>query len=303
MNTLSVTLSTLVDRALLELEAPTEQGRYVVLGSSALTATSTTTFTLASGFEVNALDLIEFDELILVTEKSDDATPIYTCARSQYYTTASTYAAGVVGRVNPIHPRRRVAEGVRRSFTRMAALGLPLITADTFNRETDLAYVLLPAETQEVYSVRYYSPDTGRVMTLDRWQFIENLDTATFSTGKIIRLPYYVADDDDLIITYRTPYRWSTHPSDPVAASTITVPEGAEDLPALYAAAFVLSGREMSRSQLDRAEEYVNGENARQGYGSTLVRLKWQEFYRALDEARRLHLIPVHRPYVRMPRI
>lgn len=303
MNTISVSLGTLVDRTLNEMSGPLEQGRRVVL-SSDLNDTDTT-MTLLDATGVSVSDIIEFgSELVLVTAITDDATPTITISRGYYRSTAAAHTTGDTGLVNPPFPRVRVAEAVRRSFARFEALGLPLVSTDSYNREADMLYAILPAETRTVLRVSYFSPDTGLWLNLDRWTFHDDVPTAKVSTGKLLRVPRYVQDDDDLEVTIRTPYRWSTHPTAPTEASTITMIEGTEDLPAAYAAAWLVGAREISRAQIESSQEWNQAEPMRGGVSMTLLRLKWQDFYRSLDEARRLvPSMPIHRPYRRTPRL
>lgn len=283
-----LTLDQLIDRTLFDLGNPGELGRQVVVGSTALTTVSSTTLTLSDASGVNPSDIIELgNELVLVTSKSSDATPVLTVSRGYYGTTKSTHAEGTVGTVNPTHPRRRIAEAIRRSFTRLEALGIPYVKSATVNRETGEPVVQLPVDVREVYQVLYIGSD-GKVYEMSRWEYFDDLPTAKFSSGKALNVSELVEDEDDLEIVYRAPYRWSTYPSDPTGDSTIEIPEGAEDLPSLYAAAWLVSNREISRLELDRAEEWGRTEMTQRGAGPALVRAKWQEFYRALDEARRL---------------
>lgn len=292
MANLTLTLDTLVDRAFFDLNSPGEEGKAVVMGSTALTAVDDTSLTLTDASGVNVSDIIEFsDELVLITAKSADATPVFTVSRGYFKTTAETHADGDPGLVNPSFPRRKIAEGVRRAMARLEALGVPLITNVTKSRVTDYSYCELPAECREVLQVLYWGTD-GRLWDLPGWEFYDNVPTAKFTTGKMLNLPRYVANADELEVIYRQPYRWSTHPSDPVGASTIEVPEGAEDLPSLYAAAWCLSSREISRSEIDRSEEWSRTSQIERGVTGSMLRAKWQEFYRALDEARRLNKVP-----------
>jgi hypothetical protein len=305
MSTVTVTLGSLIDRALLELQGPAEQGMRVVLADSGLDNTGGTTFTLLAidGItSANPTDLIEFgSELVLVTEKTDDPVPVYTCARAYYMTTAAAHVAGSIGHVNPSHPRRRVAEGIRRSFARLEALGIPNRKVNTFVRSDGFSYLEMPADTRDVLQVLYWGTD-GRLLPLDGWRFFDTVPTAKFSTGKALNLGRYVADEDELEIVYTTPYRWSSFPDDPTEDATIVMVEGTEDLPALYASAWVLSAREISRSELDRSEEWNRSEPLERGQSGALVRARWQEFYRALDEARRLDPPPQPLVYVRRPK-
>jgi hypothetical protein len=303
VDTVSVSLGTFVDRALLDLESPTERGRRVVL-TDALTAVSTdTTFTLSDAENVYVTDIIEFgSELLLVSAKSDDATPIFTCSRGYYGTTVAAHALQDVGTVNPAYPRIRVAEAVRRSFPRIEAFGVPLIATTSGNPETGLLYMELPSGCREVLSVTYHGTD-GRLRELGGWRAHLDVPVGVSSTGKILNLPLIVEDEDDINITYRSAYRWSTYPTAPTEAATISIMEGGEDLPALYAAAWMIGAREISRQDLDRSEEWGANEMVKNGVSATLLRTKWQEFYRSLDEARRLPIVPVHRPYIRQSRL
>lgn len=302
MLTTTVTLGQLVDRALLELQAPAEIGKRCVLGADALDTTSDTQFTL-TGDAINISDLIEFGaELLLVTDKNSDVDPVYTAARGYYGTTPAVATAGTVGTVNPQWPRIRVQEAIRRAFPRMEALGLPLVLSAQFNRTADKRYVEMPASTRDVKRVGYFDTYTYQFIELGGWRYIEDLPTGTITSGKIVRLPRTVDNDSDLEITYTIPYRWSTHPSTPDEAATITVPEGAEDLPAMYAAAWLVSRREVSRSEIDKAEEWNRGEPQRGGVSSTLVRQMWTQFYQSVDECRRLNVVPISRPYIPMAR-
>lgn len=285
MSTVSVTLGTLIDSALDELQSPTEQGKLVVLGSSIVAAA--TTFTLSFG-SASIGDLIEIAaEVMLVTNKSNDANPIYTVHRAYARTTAVSHASGAVGYLNPQWNRQRVANAVKKAFPRLEALGVPLLKSAVFTtaaaeEHTWRRVLPLPAETREVWSVR------NDLAEIEGWEYIEDLPTASYSTGKVVKLPRDIATTDDFNVTYRVPYRWSTYPSEPVEASLIDLPEEAVGLPAAYAVAWLVSAREISRQELDRAMEWNTNEPARGGVSLRLVQQKWQDFYRQLDEVRRV---------------
>lgn len=292
--TTTLTLTQLIDRTLFDLGSPGELGRQIVVGSSALTTTSTTTMTLADATGVNTSDVLELgDELVLVTAKSSDAVPVLTVSRGYYGTTAGTAAEGDVGTVNPSYPRRRIAEAIRRSFSRIEAFGIVLVKTVTKNTADDETFsVELPADCREVYEVLYQSTIDGRIHPLTGWEPWLDVPATVSTTGKLLNVSRSVTSTDDLEVVYRAPYRWSSYPDDPVGDSTIEVPEGVEDLPSLYAAAWLTSSREVSRLELDRSEEWGRTVQVERGVSSALVRAKWQEFYRALDEARRLNHVP-----------
>lgn len=302
MNLLTVSLGTFVDRALAELQAPSEVGLQTVL--SGPLAQDAATMVLADASSVNVSDIVELDsELVLVTGKTSDATPTLTVSRGYYKSARSAHDAGTVVTVNPAYARVRVADAVRRAFPSLEALGLPLVKAMVLNRAPGMKHAELTEDVREILRVSYVTAVDGAWRDLAGWTFLDGAPTATYATGKLLSLPRAVSDDVDLQVTARVPYRWSTHPLPPDEEATIQIMEGAEDLPSKYAASWIVSRREISRSQLNRAEEWNQGEPMRGGVSATLVRVLWQEFYRALDEVRRLPVIPLHRPYVPMPRI
>ena len=292
MSTVDVTLETLVNRTLVDLIDPQEQGLQAVMGSTALDSTGATSVTLSDASGVNVSDVIEWgDELVLVTAKSEDVTPVLTVSRGYFNTTPETHAAGAVGHVNPPYSRHKVTRALTQAFARLEALGVPLVKSTTLNTVSTEFHAELPADCREVLQVWYYGAD-GRFWELGSWEDIYNLPTTVAPSGKALNVGRYVDDADDLQVVYRAAYRWSNHPTDPVGSDTITVPEGAEDLACLYAVAWLMSSREVSRADLDRSEEWQRTEQSDRRSSSSLVRARWQEFYRALDEARRLNYVP-----------
>jgi hypothetical protein len=301
MQTSGVTMGELVDRTLFELEAPSEQGATVVLGA-ALSDTATT-LTFSSGSAM-ASDLIEFgSELLQVVSVTDDPVPVYTVSRAFYRTTPVAHADGAAGSLNPQFPRRRCAEAVRRAFPRLEALGVPMVRVSTLQRVEGMRMLMIPSDAREVLAVLYVSTLSGDVEPIDGWMMHANMPTAKVPSGKALSLPRYVSDVDELEVVYRGSYSWTGTPPD--EAASILVPSVAVDLPAQFAAAWLVTGREVSRQQIDRAEEQSQTDPVRVQSGSALSRLKWQEFYRSLDEVQRVTAfeIPKHRPFITMPRV
>lgn len=300
MNTITVTLGELVDHTLQEVQNAQEVGLTVVR-NDALDATQTT-FTLTGHERVNISDVLEFGtELMLVRDKSADANPVFTVTRGHYQTTAVAHGTNETGTVNPQFNRRRVAEALDRSLPSMEANGLVLVlnTVLPVIEDTDLdvthkrLMLQLPPETREVVSV------SRGLVEARNWEFIDNLPLSNYPNGRVVRMSRWSKLGDEYNVTYKVPFRWSNHPTFPVEADTLTLPEGTEYVPCAFAKAWLSSGREFSRQQIDRSQEWNVGEPARGGVSLSTVRALWQEYYRALDEARRLEPQMLRRPFFR----
>ena len=302
----------LVDEVLANIYRVTEIPVTVVLATL-----SATEITLAADYEwedVGVGDVLEFDsELMKVVAKSDDATPAFTVRRGWDGTLTAAHTVGTEGRVNPPFPRHRVLAALGKGVRKLEAW-VPYIETLLLNKETDQAVVLVPPDTIAVLSVERALADTGKFIPLDAWRLVENLPANTFTTDqKAVMLPYSLLNDDDLYVTLQRPYRWND-PSvlilpggwggelTPFELGTINLPVGAELVPVAFATAYLAANREIGRLELDNTSEWSKSESARSLAPMTVIRELWAEFYRHLDEARRIHRPPVHRPFVPMPK-
>lgn len=292
-NVTTVQMSTLIDRALAEIQSPNEVSSLVTLN---VPVSATTTQFDVTG-TVAVTDVLEFgNELVLVTAVNDN---IATVHRGYYKSAATTHAANALGLRNPQFARIRAQYAVEEAFARLEALGVPLIKSQLVTPmaspfATSDRLILDPGEeVREVLRVRLGQYD------LDGWEFMDH--DATVASGNFIRMPPNVSlyADEQYTVISRCPYRWDSYPAAPTATSTMVVPESAEHLPSSYAAAWLCMGREVSRHDLDRVSEWVEGEPTRAGVSARMVQSKWQDFYRKLDEVRRLNPVPKRRPLVR----
>jgi hypothetical protein len=301
----TVTMSTLIDEVRQNLYRVTEYPFEVTLGSNDLSSDVDTSLTLTTADEwdsVNVGDILEWgSELVRVSAKSEDVTPVFTVRRGYAGTTATSYAAGTVGTVNPSFPRHRFLKPIERAAYRLD-VWLPKIVAAVFSREPGLQLVNLGANTRGVERVSVYNEFTGDIDEIGGWEFRDDLPvTATFTTGKVLSIPRAVRDDTELFVATIEPYAWD--PTPVTEASTLAVPQGSEGVLISYAAAYRVTGREIGRIELDRTEEWSKTEPARALAPMQIVRELWQQFYRELDEAQRLNpRMPKHRPYRPRPR-
>lgn len=290
--TTTVTLGDLVNETLAELYAVTEYPRSVTVGSAALETVQATTLTLGDGADsVGVSDVLEAPagELLLVVGKSSDAVPVFTVSRGYMGTARETVATGGTLLLNPTHPRTRIVRALQRAFDGPLTAHLPLITSEVFNQPDDMVHVPLPERCLRVFEVRYMDPGAGRIIDIDGWVFEDHVPVTVVPSGKALRVPTVVAPDDDLWVTYHSVYEWS--------GDTVRLPVGARDLPVLFAVAYLVSGREVSRTELDRVEEWNQEQAVRQGISIRITRELWGNFYRRLDEAKRVNPVPKTRVY------
>jgi hypothetical protein len=307
MNTTTTTLGALVDQALAGLQASSELGRRILLGTTI--DADDTAYTVSDATLVNVTDRIEFGvEQHFVTVKSDDtASATLTVIRGYDGTTAAAHTSGDVGAVNPPWTRKRVADQIVAAFPYMEGNRLPLIvtsadlTPEADPLDTYVWLIDIPAAARGVYLVR------AGLRDVNGWEFIDNLPTTgtyAYTTGSVVRLPPWSeaynpeVTPENLVFTvvYKAAYTWSADP--PVEASTIEIAEGTAEVPVRYAVWRLVEAREVSRHQIDRSEEYMQGLRET---GPQLVRLVRESFFSCLDVARRLEPAPRSRPFVSYP--
>ncbi len=297
--TTTVTLGGLIEDTLSILYRLSERPHQVTVGADALANAADTQLTVSSGDRLQMTDVVELgDELCLVTAKSSDSTPVFTVARGYAGTTASSgHSTGTTALINPPWPRFDIASYLRRCVSSLLNSQLPSTTTASMNTEADKQYVVMPADTMRVLSVRHMIGETGRIMDVGGWQFEQDLPTSIVSTGKALRTPTSVDNLDDLIVMYQSPYEWSGTGED----ASLSMPIGSEDIPPLWAAAYAVTRREVTRIDLDRIEEWNHEAAMRQGVNLRWARELWGEVYRRVDEAKSMQYIPKYRPFRKIP--
>lgn len=308
MSTL-VTLETdaLIEEALAFMYRVQERPRQIAL-TAAITDADATTFTVASGDSstLPATTVVEIDsELMLVTGESSGT---ITVSRGYADTTAATHPITSPVLVSPQFSRREILRRIVQFFTGPANLFLPRYETATLSPASDaVSYVALPSDVVRVTEVRYYSPSAGRIVHIGNWEMHEDLPIDDFPSGKVLMLSTSVSNADEVLVTYTVPHYFLDASDDQIAVSAvdetskIQVTFGVETLPALYAAACLITGREIARLEVDTIEEWNQEEAIRSGVPVRYINQLWQQFYRGVDEARRVQYRPRHRPYRKMP--
>lgn len=281
-----VTRGELIDEALDVLYRSVERPGIVVVGSDDLASSSDTQLTLSYGADdVSVTDLLEINqELMLVTAKSDDATPVFTVQRGWLSTPVeSSVATGSSLKVNPTWLRRDVSRHVTRALTGPIQTYLPNVVTSEYTIADDSFVVELPAETLRVIEVKQFVHNT--MSPVEGWVYDDNLPASVSSTGKALLFQRtYPSPYDDIIVVSHEDYEWSGSGE----AATVTLEDGTENLPSTYAVCRLITGREVSRSDLDKLEEWPQEQTSvRSGTSLRVVQSMWQDFYRQIDEARR----------------
>ena len=303
--TVTRTRGQLIDEALSELYRSQERPLPVVIGAGTLDDATDTSCTFDPPGDVRVVEtsiLEHRQEQMLVIGKSSDSPPVFTLSRSYAGSDAIEGAAqGVKLLLDPTYKRADVARYVEYAFDGPLNTWLPAKLASKLTRTTDKRFIELPADTLAVEEVRYMEPTTGHLVTIDNAvTFHQDLPVSDFVTGKALRIPSNVGNTDSLYITTQVPYAFTPPTPDTTVHDeddTIEVPVGATDLPSLYAAAYSVFGREISRSEVDTIEEWAQDEVIRTGANVRLLRELWITFYRRLDEARRTYPQATRREY------
>lgn len=308
----NVTLGEMIEETLDILYRNTERPRAVILSSLLDAAGAVTTITLDAddGQYVAVSNVLEFgSERMLVTHSDGQANPTFTLSRAYAGTRLAEHPAGTIGLVDPKWGRSQIRRAILHCMAGPMARHVPYHATDLFYT-SDVSgvgqqYVPLDANTLDVLSVRYMSPTNGRIVDLPGWRFENDLPPALVSSGRALRVPSFISTSDDLIVNYLTPYEWLNAQDDVIEAADVAeehyvrLPTGAEDVPVLYAVAYLSSGRELTRQEVDRTEEW-NAEMAdRRGVNLQALRQAWQLYYQRIDEVHRVHPMPKRRVFRR----
>ena len=293
-----VTLGDLIEETLDSLYRAAERPAQVVLGSNALEDEDDTEFTLSLGV-LAPTQLVEFgSEMMLVTHRSDDATPVYKVSRGYLATDRGVHSTGDVGLIDPPYGRAQVERWIRRAISGLMNTELPYVETGVYRTVPNGGYIELPPDTIEVLQVRHFGVLDNRFADVGGWRFEDDIPTSVVPSGKVLRVPSSVTDADELIVTVRRPYTFVGSGE----AATVELPLAGQDIPVLWAAAYGQSRREVSRAELDKIEEWNQEQAIRTGVNLRMIRDMWGEVYRRVDEAKRVHRLPRYRPFRKMPK-
>ena len=302
----TLTLRQLIDETLETLYRTAERPRPVTLGTAVSSSTIARQIVLTEGAPyVSTTDTLEFgSELMLVTTKTEQVNPTFTVLRGYAGTTAVDHVFGEIGFINPYWPRSVVRRHIERFFRNIAPVHVPFVEAFLANTTFMAAgigsqSIALDEDVIDVLDVRYQSPTTGRIVNVPGWHFEDHLPAAISSSGKALKVPSIVSPTDDLLVTVSRRYFFSGSTED----AAITMPDGISDIPSMWTAAMLASGREVSRLELDKLSDETGEAAARAGANVGLLRLLWTNVYRRIDEARRIDPKPNRLVYNRRGKV
>jgi hypothetical protein len=308
---IEVPFGSLIDEALSYLYRGEERPLPVQMGTDDLPLAGDTEFSVdeTSSPEVNRTDLLEYgQELILVTKKNAGA-PESTFTGIRGYGGTPNEGPILNGEFlvkGPRWKRFHMARAIVRGLSGTIARHLPMTVDSVLSTHGD-GWVALPEDTLDV--IRVGIDSMAGPHWFDDWLY--ERDFSPSPTLQAVRLPGAALDmvADTLYVQRKIPYQYF----DPATFTLLPRPPwgqegeeflvrlwaGTEDLVALYAAAFIVMGREVSRVELESMEQWNTETATRYQVNLRLVQMLWTQFYQRFDESRPQHRFRTARPFRR----
>lgn len=191
---------------------------------------------------------VDLEELYVWSVSAPNAT----VARGWNGSTAASHALGAIVEVNPLFSNWRIFNELNAELNSLSPQLYQVKTvtvAATISSSYNVA-----ADAVDILSVQYNDYVGDDWPHLSRWAFLSGQDTAVFASGKALRLYEMPAPGRTIRIVYAAPLGTLSTLTDTVETTT-GIPSTAVDIPAIGAAARLLSARESRRSQLDAQPE------------------------------------------------
>lgn len=317
-----VTITQVLEESLDILYRSIQRPISYALGSNLNATDNSSTFTItAEANTLNVGDILEMGLEQLRVTSIDTANPRdITAVRGFAGSTKLAHTTGDTVLVNPDWYRMSVYRAILRGLKGTIPAELPNVKTFNFQPTQNQFYQPMPADCIRPMRVAYVKTDAAsnaqKFRTIDEWTWEDDVDPAVSNTGGLITLPIWLCNNVTVsnltvYVTYQSAYLWTVNGSNPVTYTStpselngdyILLETGATDLPALYAAAYLTGNREITRLDLQRVEEWSQEAAIRQGNNLRVVQQVWAEFYRRLDETRRLKTYAKHRPFRPMHR-
>lgn len=180
------------------------------------------------------------------------ATPSATVQRGWNGSTAAAHSLGAIVEVNPLFSAWRIFNEINAELNSLSPQIYQVKTV-SITASTNTSYNLA-TDVIDILTVQYNDYTGADWPALTRWALLVNQDTAVFASGRVLRLYEAPAPGRTIRVTYAAPLSPLATLADTVETTT-GIPTSAIDIPAIGAAARLLSSREARRSQLDAQPE------------------------------------------------
>lgn len=311
-------LGDLVEDALSFLYRAEERPLTLLVGGNDIDSAVDASFQLQDASKLNVTDLVESNhELMLVTKKTDAGDPTFTVIRDY----AGTPNSGVTTQnqvllKNPRWKRHDVWRSLIHGLSGTIGAALPMTREMLVTLEPGIHWFEVPSDALGVTRVAVgvdnpAESDIVRYRDVDDWEY--KRDYPQSATGQAVEISTSIGDlYSDISLRYTVPYptkapsdtAWNETPLAHDGSSEdnlVQIWQGTEDIAALYAAAYRIMGREMSRMDVTAMESWNSDNAQRYNVNITAARFLWQSFYQRLDEAKTQHASGAdkHRPFKR----
>jgi hypothetical protein len=303
-DTVEVTLGRLVEDALAYLYHHMERPRPVFVGDIDLT-TNSTVLSILPPEEISPTDRLERGhEIMLVTAKDESTSPPQFTVIRNYELTPNEGAApsGTALLKNPRWKRYDVYRALLQGLRGAVWTNLPFTVEDQYPITGMARTIPLPEDTLGVARVGYDNDPYFGVRWVDDWQYIRD-----YGGSPVLQVsPVQAIVTSTLRVKRKVEYPISVDPVPETAVgeqAKVTLWRGTEDIVALWAAAYRMTGREMGRAEVNAMESWNVDAAQRRDVNIKAVQTIWNQVYSRLDEAKRTHPQDIHRPYRRRHRV
>lgn len=213
---------------------------------------------------------IDLEEMHVLSLSGPSAGGTATVIRGMNGSTKVSHDAGALVRVNPHFSDYRIGRFVNQSLHDLSARGLFQIKPFEFDfTPTRAGYEIVASDIIDIQEVRYDRPGPYQdwpKLRKDQWIFNQDAAIEDFPSGKSITLRWGGFPGHKVHVSYKARFGQMSALTDDVETTTGLHLE-AHDIPPLWAAIRLLSGRDVKRSFLNRQPEPRRTEEVPPGAG------------------------------------
>lgn len=165
---------------------------------------SATSFAVDDGAVVRK-GFVEIDDEIIEVRSSSSAGAVeaFAWGRGERGTTAVAHADGSKVTVNPLYPKVRIKRAINEVVRSLYPDLFAVTTVENIAYTPGQVAYALPAACQRVIAVSYRLPGSSDYyVPVTRYKMLRNVDTATWTTGRVIEVYQGVPSGVDLRVVY-----------------------------------------------------------------------------------------------------